>query len=90
MFFGWKSLLFGSLTAPKSHLYPEVHLEISGLIFRFRYAGHVRFKKPRESWYTGDLGLLVTVEQGARNCPKNKYVRDGDIDTEKTNSLFSF
>lgn len=59
LFLGWKSLLFGSLTAPKSHWYPEVRQEINGLIFRFRYSGHIRFKEPRESWCMRDLGLLL-------------------------------
>lgn len=59
LFLGWKSLLFGSLTAPKSHWYPEVRQEINGLIFRFRYSGHIIFKEPRESWCMRDLGLLL-------------------------------
>lgn len=72
LFFGWKSLLFGSLTAPKSHSYPEIRLEISGLIFRSRYLGHVRFKKPRENWYMRDLGLqyLLQWSKALETAPK--------------------
>lgn len=56
LFFGWESLLFGSHTAPKSCLYPEVLQEISGFISDNQDT--LRFKNSRKGWCMSDPGLL--------------------------------